>query len=154
YKGKVADVRQIGRDLGVRYVLEGSMRRAGDRVRAAAQLIDTESGGHLWAEKYDHRLVDIFSLQDQVTTSVVGAIAPRLRQAEIERARRKPTENLKAYDFLLRGLGNISKWTREGNDEALRFFYKAIELDPDFSRAYAAAAWCFGTGKAFGWVID
>jgi TolB-like protein/Tfp pilus assembly protein PilF len=154
YKGKTADVRQVGRDLGVRYVLEGSMRRAGNRVRTAAQLIDAENGGDLWAEKYDHKFVDIFALQDQVTTNVVGAVAPKLRQAEIERARRKPTENFDAYDMLLRGLANFYKWTREGNDEALRLFYKAIELDPNFSGAYASAAWCFGHGKAFGWVTE
>src|SRR5262249_61886364 len=93
-------------------------------------------------------------LQEQVTASVVGAIAPRLEQAEIERVRRKPTESLDAYDLLLRGMGNFYKWTSEGNEEALRCYYKAIELDPDLSRAYAAAAMCFARRKSFGWIID
>src|SRR5262249_98299 len=97
---------------------------------------------------------NVFELQDQVTARVVGAIAPRLELAEIERARRKPTESLDAYDLFLRGLSNFHKWTREGNNEALRLFYRAIERDPDFSLGYAAAALCFSRRKVFGWVID
>ena len=100
-------------------------------------------GTHLWADRFEGALEDVFELQDQVTASVVGAIAPRLEQAEIERARRKPTESLDAYDLFLRGLANGYKWTRDGNEEALRLFYKAIERDPDFSAAYAAAAVVF-----------
>src|SRR5262245_4728441 len=154
YKGKAVDVKQVGRELGVRYLLEGSVRKSVNRVRIAGQLIDASSGAHLWADRFDGALEDVFELQDQVTSSVVGAIASRLEQAEIERARRKPTESLDAYDFYLRGLANFYKWTREANNEALRLYYKAIELDPDFPAAYAAAAACFSTRKAFHWVVD
>ena len=113
------DVKQVGRELGVRYILEGSVRKAGNRVRITGQLIDTATGAHLWADRFDGALEDIFDLQDQVTASVVGAIAPKLEQAEIERAKRKPTENLDAYDYYLRGLAGVHQWTKEGNDEAL-----------------------------------
>src|SRR5262249_14798356 len=101
YKGRAIDVKQVGRELGVRYVLEGSIRKSGDRVRIAGQLIDAATGTHLWADRFDGALEDVFDLQDQITTNVVGAIAPRLEQAEIERAKRKPTESLDAYDLYL-----------------------------------------------------
>ena len=104
YKGRAVDVKQVGRELGVRYVLEGSLRKAGNRVRVTAQLIEAESGAHVWAERYDRALDDIFELQDEMTLSVVGAIEPSLRQAEIERAKRKRPENLDAYDLYLRAL--------------------------------------------------
>ena len=132
YKGRAVDVKQVGRELGVRYILEGSVRKAGSRVRITGQLIDTSTGAHLWADRFDGALEDIFDLQDQVTASVVGAIAPKLEQAEIERSKRKPTENLDAYDYYLRGMAGLHQWTREGNDEALSHFYRAIELDPEF----------------------
>jgi tetratricopeptide (TPR) repeat protein len=154
YKGRAVDVRQVGRELGVRYLLEGSVRKSANRVRIAGQLIDASSGVHLWADRFDGAHEDVFELQDQVTASVVGTIAPRLEQAEIERARRKPTESLDAYDLFLRGQANVYKWTREGNGEALRLFYRAIELDPDFSVAYAYAADCFTRRKTFGRVVD
>ena len=154
YKGKSEDVKQVGRELGVRYLLEGSVRKSANRVRIAGQLIDASTGAHLWADRFDGALEDIFELQDQVTANVVCAIAPKLEQAEIERARRKPTESLDAYDFFLRGLANYYKGTREANEEALRLYYRAIELDPDFSTSYAAAAGCFSMRKGFGWVID
>ena len=108
YKGRAVDVKQVGRELGVRYVLEGSVRKAGNRIRIAGQLIDAETGAHLWADRFDGALEDIFDLQDHVTSSVVGAIAPRLQREEIKRARRKPTENLDAYDYYLRGLAKCS----------------------------------------------
>jgi TolB-like protein/class 3 adenylate cyclase/Tfp pilus assembly protein PilF len=154
YKGKAVDVKQVGRELGVRYLLEGSVRKSVNRIRIVGQLIDAASGAHLWADRFEGAIEDVFELQDQMTASVLGAIGPRLRQAEIERARRKPTESLDAYDLLLRGLANAIKRTREGTEEALRLFYKAVDLDPDFAAAYAAAASCFSTRKAFGWVID
>jgi TolB-like protein/Tfp pilus assembly protein PilF len=154
YKGRAVDVKQVGRELGVRYLLEGSVRKSANRIRIAGQLIDASSGVHLWADCFEGAIEDVFELQDQMTASVLGAIAPRLRQAEIERARRKPTASLDAYDLFMRGLANIYKWSREGNKEALRLFYKAVELDPDFSAAYAAAASCLGNRKGFGWVID
>jgi TolB-like protein/class 3 adenylate cyclase len=154
YRGKAVDVRQVGRELGVRYLLEGSVRKSANRIRIAGQLVDASSGAHLWADRFEGAIEDVFALQDQVTASVVGAIAPRLEQAEIERARRKPTESLDAYDLFLRGLAKTYKWTREANEEALRLYYKAIELDTDFSTAYAAAGGCLCMRKGSGWVID
>jgi TolB-like protein len=154
FKGRAVDVKQVSRDLGVRYILEGSVRKAADRIRITAQLIDASTGVHLWAERFDGRLEDIFDLQDQVTARVVGEIAPKLEQAEIERAKRKPTESLDAYDYFLRGMASVHQWTRTANDEALRLFYKAIELDPRFAAAYGMAAWCYIWRKLNGWVID
>jgi TolB-like protein/DNA-binding SARP family transcriptional activator len=113
YKGRAVDVKQVGRELGVRYVLEGSVRRAGERLRIAGQLVDASTGANLWADRFDGALVEVFELQDQVAASVVGAIAPRLDEAEIERAKRKPTENLDAYDHYLRGLAVAHRMTRE-----------------------------------------
>src|SRR5499426_3186015 len=138
YKGRASDVKQVGRALGVRYLLEGSVRKSANRLRIAGQLIDASSGAHLWADRFEGTIEDVFELQDQVTGSVVGAIAPRLLQAEIERARRKPTESLDAYDLFLHGLASLYKFTKEGNEEALRLFYKVVELDPDYAAAYAA----------------
>jgi len=154
YRGRAVDVKQIGRELGVRYVLEGSVRKAGSKVRITGQLIDASTGAHLWADRFDGALKDIFGLQDQVTASVVGAIAPKLEQAEIERAKRKPTENLDAYDHYLRGLSGLHQWTREGNDNALTSFYRAIELDPNFASAYGMAARSYSQRRASGWVKD
>jgi TolB-like protein/class 3 adenylate cyclase/Tfp pilus assembly protein PilF len=154
YKGKAADIRQVGRELGVRYVLEGSVRKSGKRVRVTAQLIDASTDAHLWADKFDSDLEDIFDLQDRLTSDVIGAISPQLERAEMERAQRKPTKNLKAYDYYLRALFVTQQYTREGNVEALRLTKIAISLDPSFARAYAYAADNFGQRKAFGWVAD
>jgi adenylate cyclase len=154
YKGRAIDVKQVGRELGVRYVLEGGVRKAANRVRITAQLIDASTGAHLWADRFEGALEDIFDLQDRVTASVVGAIAPKLEQAEIERAKHKPTESLDAYDYYLRGLATLYPRTRELNDEALRLFYKAIELDPEFSSAYGMAAWCYARRKGSRWMVD
>ena len=154
YKGKAVDVKQVGRELGVRYVLEGSVRKAGSRVRITGQLIDTSTGAHLWADRFDGALENIFDLQDQVTASVVGAISPKLEQAEIERTRRKPTENLDAYDYYLRGLAGFHQWTKEGNCEALSNLYRAIELDPSFASACGMAARCYAQRKGSGWITD
>jgi len=154
YKGRAVEIKQVGRDLGVRYVLEGSVRKAANRIRLTGQLIDASSGAHLWADRFDGTLEDIFDLQDQMATSVVGAIAPSLEQAEIERARCKPTESLGAYDYFLRGMANVHRWTRGATDEALQLFYKAIELDPNFASAYGMAAWCRIWRKLNGWTLD
>jgi TolB-like protein/class 3 adenylate cyclase/tetratricopeptide (TPR) repeat protein len=154
YKGRPVDVKQASRELGVRYVLEGSVRKAANRVRITAQLIDGLNGAHLWAERFDGTLDDIFDLQDQVTASVVGAIAPKMQQAEIERAKRKPTGSLDAYDYYLRGLASLHRATKEAISEALGPFYKAIELDPDFSSAHGMAAWCYMRRKASRWTVD
>jgi TolB-like protein len=154
YKGRAVDVKQVGRELGVRYVVEGSVRKAGERVRITGQLIDASTSAHLWANRFDGGLEDIFELQDQVTASVVGAIAPKLEQAEIERAMRKPTESLDAYDHYLRGMAAMHLWMREDNSEALLHFQRAIELDPNFASAYGLAARCYSQRKACGWVAD
>jgi TolB-like protein len=154
YKGRAVDVKQVGRELGVRYVLEGSMRKAAKRVRITGQLIDSATGAHLWADRFEGALEDIFDLQDQMTTSVVGAIAPKLEQAEIERAKLKPTESLDGYDYYLRGKAGFHQGTRETISEALRLFYQAIELDPNFASAHGMAAWCYVMRKNFGWMTD
>ncbi|MGH8555358.1 MAG: winged helix-turn-helix domain-containing tetratricopeptide repeat protein, partial [Gammaproteobacteria bacterium] len=154
YKGRVVDVKQVGRELGVGYVLEGSVRKAANRVRITGQLIDATTGGHLWADRFEGTLDDIFELQDQVTASVVGAITPQLERAEIERAKRKPTESLDAYDYYLRGMANLHQGSREAINEALPLFNKAIELDADFASAYAMAAWCYFWRKVNGWMSD
>jgi adenylate cyclase len=154
YKGKAVDIRQVGRELGVHYVLEGSVRKAGKRIRVTAQLIDTLTDAHIWADKFDSDLGDVFDLQDRLTGSVVGAISPKLERAEIERAQRKPTENLRAYDYYLRAHFSIYQHTREGNVEALRLAKIAISLDPSYALAYAFAANALGQRKAFGWTVD
>jgi TolB-like protein len=154
YKGRAVDVKQVGRELGVRYVLEGSVRKAANRVRIIAQLIDAATGAHLWADRFEGALDDIFDLQDQITARVVGAIAPKLEQAEIERAKLKPTESLDAYDYYLRGRANVHQGTKEAIGEALRLFYRAIEIDPHFASAHGMAAWCYVMRKNFGWMTD
>jgi TolB-like protein len=154
FKGRAIDVKQVGRELGVRYVLEGSVRKVANRLRISAQLIDALTGMHLWADRFDGALEDIFDLQDRVTASVVGAIAPKLEQVEIERAKRKPTENLDAYDYYLRGMASLHLWTKDSNDEALQLFYRAFELDPGFASAYGMAAWCFVARNGNGWMGD
>jgi TolB-like protein/Flp pilus assembly protein TadD len=154
YKGRPVDVRQVGRDLGVRYVLEGSLRKAGGRVRIAAQLIDALSGVHLWADRFEGPLENVFELQDQVSISVTSAITPKVQQAEIERAKRKRTANLDAYDYYLRGLASLYQWNREAISEALRLFQRATEIDPDFSSAYGMAAYCYVRRKGDGCIVD
>jgi TolB-like protein/Tfp pilus assembly protein PilF len=154
YKGRSVDIRQVGRELGVRYVLEGSVRKAANRVRITGQLVDASSAAHLWADRYDGQMEDVFDLQDKVTASVVGAIAPKMEVAEIDRSRRKPTENLDAYDHYLRGMANVHLWTEAANRDALAHFYKAIELDPKYGAAYGLAARCYSQRKAGGWTVD
>ena len=153
YKGAAVDVRQVGRELGVRYVLEGSVRKAGNRLRITGQLVEAANGVHLWADRFDGDLADIFELQDQITSQVIGAIAPRLELAEIERARRKTT-NLDAYDYYLRAWAAIYRYSREGSQEALALLEKAIALDPEFALAYATQAVCYFIRRAFSWSID
>lgn len=143
YKGRAVDIKQVGRELGVRYVLEGSVRKAGDRVRITGQLIDATTATHIWAERFEGTLEDVFALQDQIATSVVGAIAPQLERAEIERAKHMPTTSLSAYDCYLRGVAGLQEGSRSAIDEALTHFRSAVELDPDFASGYAMAAWCF-----------
>jgi TolB-like protein/Tfp pilus assembly protein PilF len=154
YKGRTVDEKQVGRELGVRYVAEGSVRRSENRVRITGQLVEAATGTHLWAERFEGQLDDIFGLQDQIATSIVGAIASQLERAEIERARRKPTRSLSAYDNYLRAMPHLHRGTREAIDEALPLFYKAIELDPEYASAHAMAAWCYFWRKINGWMTD
>lgn len=153
YKGRAVDVKQVGRELGVRYVLEGSVRKSANRVRITGQLVDTTGGGHIWADRFDGALEDVFDLQDQLSTRIVGAILPKLEQAEIERTRRKPTESLQAYDYYLRGMASFHRGSRKDLARALEFFNKVIELDPAFASAYAMAAWCHAVPLSF-WSPD
>jgi TolB-like protein/Tfp pilus assembly protein PilF len=143
YKGSAVNVRQIGRDLGVRYVLEGGVRRAGNRVRFTAQLVEAGTGIQLWAERYDRLLEDIFALQDEITISVIGAIEPNVRKAEIERVKRKRPENLDAYDFLLRALPYVYTHTAADAATAIPLLEKALASDPSYAAAHALMAWCY-----------
>jgi len=154
YKGRAVDVKEVGRELGVRYVLEGSVRRAANRVRITAQLIDAKTGGHLWAHRFDGTPEDIFDLQDQVTASVVGAIIPKLEEVEFNRIKFKPTESLDAYDYYLRALTYFNQWTNESIDEALKLLNRAIELDPEFASAHGLAAWCYTRRRQSHWMKD
>ncbi len=154
YRGRAVDMKQVSRELGVRYVIEGSVRKSGKRVRIMAQLIDAVHGVHLWADRYDGVLEDVFDLQDNVTQSIVGAIEPQLRIAEIARSRRKPPENLDAYDCFLRALPHVHAMTVQGNQEAIRLLREAIRIDPDYASALALLAWCFTLRVAQGWVVS
>ncbi|MBI1777603.1 MAG: winged helix-turn-helix domain-containing protein [Proteobacteria bacterium] len=140
YKGRAVDVKQVGRELGVRYVMEGSVRKAEGRVRITGQLIDAMTGAHLWADKFDGDLKDIFELQDKVAVSVVGAIEPKLQAAEIERAKRKPASNLDAYDLYLRALPGFYAGTKNGMTTARDLLYRAIEVNPRYGAAYGRAS--------------
>jgi TolB-like protein/class 3 adenylate cyclase len=154
YKGKAIDIKQVGRELGVRYVLEGSVRKAGGKVRITGQLIEAATGAHLWADRFDGSLEDIFALQDKVTSSVVAAIAPRLELAEIDRSERKPTESLDAIDLYYRSIHALRHMTRQGNEDALRLAQRAISLDPNFSTAYGVATACYAWRYQEGWMKD
>jgi len=143
YKGKAVDIRQLGQDLGVHYVLQGSVRKSGDRVRIAAQLIEAHGGVQVWAERYDRLLGDIFAVQDEIAMSVIGAIEPGLRKIEVERIKRKRPDSLDAYDLVLQALPFIYKLMPEGSAPAIPLLQKALQLEPDYSFAHAALAWCF-----------
>jgi adenylate cyclase len=140
YKGRAFDVKQVGRELGVRYVLEGSLRKSGNRIRVTAQLVEAETGKHVWAERYDRDLADIFSLQDEITEAVTIAIAPAIEDAEQHRAMRKPPGSLDAWAAYQRGLWHLSKFTSDDTSLAEKFFQRAIDLDPTFSGAYVGLA--------------
>jgi TolB-like protein/class 3 adenylate cyclase/Tfp pilus assembly protein PilF len=151
YKGRAVDVKQVAQELGVRYVLEGSVRKAGNRVRITAQLIDTATGAHIWADRFDGALDDVFELQDQVASSVAGAIEPKLRQSEIERARRKPTDSLDAYDLYLRARARGHHHTEAGYDGAVALLRQALAIDPSYAPAAAMLAFCRTQQQAQGW---
>ena len=142
YKGRAVDVKDVGRELGVHYVLEGSVRKAGNRVRVTAQLVEAASGNHIWADRYDGALDDIFDLQDEISASVVGAIEPQLHRAEVERIRHKRPESFDAYDLTLSGLAKMNKLNPRDTADALTLFLEAIELDANYARAYVCASYC------------
>jgi len=154
YKGKAVDVGQVGRELGVRYVLEGSVRRAGNRVRITAQLIEAETGAHIWAERYDRNLDDIFELQDEITETIVRAIEPEIGAAERERARRKPTDNLQAWDAYQRGMWHVYRYNSDDMATARGLFDQAIDMDPTFAPAHAALAYVNYAEVIFGYADD
>ena len=143
YKGKAVDVRRVGSDLNVRYLLQGSVRKVANNVRITAQLIEAHSGIQVWSERYDRRISDIFALQDEIAANVVGAIEPGLREIERGRINRKRPESLEAYDFVLQALPFIYKLMPEGSAPAIPLLQKALQLEPDYSFAHAALAWCF-----------
>ena len=142
YKGRSIDIKQVGRELGVRYVLEGSVRKAAGQVRITAQLIETEERTHIWVERYDRAISDIFALQDEITTSTVAAIEPTLRQAEIERAKRKRPENLDAYDLVLRAMSFSNSGMPDGASQAMPLLERALALDPNYALAHGQMAYC------------
>ena len=154
YKGKSVDVRQVGRELGVHYVLEGSVRRGGDRLRCTGQLIDATSGAHIWGDRYDGELSDVFGLQDRITESVVGAIEPKLQLAEIGRLKQKPAADLNAYDLLLRAQQLQHEYTEEASAAAINCLEKALAIDPNYAPAMALAAYCYAERRMQGWARD
>ncbi len=154
YKGRAVKVQEIARDLGVRYVVEGSIRRSGDRVRVTVQLIDANTGSHVCAEKFDRSLVDLFELQDEITQCIVATLPGRLRSAEFERVRRKSVHDLAAYDCVVAGRIHHHRATRDDNVKALELLDRAIQLDPDFAPAYAWKACVLGQAIQFGFAGD
>ena len=151
YKDKTVDVKHVARELGVRYVLEGSVRKAGNRVRITGQLIDTMTGGHIWADRFDGALDDIFELQDRVASNVVGAIEPRLVVSEMDRAARKPAESLDVYDLYLRALAHVHKYTEEDMREAINLMKRALLISPSYAPAAAMIGWCRMFQRLQGW---
>jgi adenylate cyclase len=151
YKGRAVDIKQVGRELGVRYVLEGSVRKAGSHLRITGELIDASTGAHLWAEKFDGALEDVFELQDSIASRVAGAIDPLLLDTEIRRARERPISDLTTYDLYLRGMHLIRSWAREPVAEAIAFLEQAIERDPDYGPALASLALCHAQNFLNGW---
>jgi len=154
YKGRAVKIREVGRDLGVRYVLEGGVQRSGNRVRITAQLVDATTGYHIWAERYDREVRDIFALQDEVSREIVRAMAVKLTEAERTRLGRPPTGVLEAYDLVLRGNEARYRTTREANAEARRLFVQALDLDPNYARAYLGLAWTQLQSWQFLWTAD
>jgi adenylate cyclase len=154
FKGKAVDVKEVGRRLGVRYVLEGSVRKASGKVRITGQLIDAVTGAHIWADRYERDLTDVFALQDEVTLAVVSAIQPKLLQTEIAMAARRRPENLTAYDFYLQAIPQFYLSTREGLAEAIRLAHRALELDPRFGLVAALAGVCHMQNVLWGYAND
>ncbi len=151
YKGKAVKVEEVGRELGVRYVLEGSVRKAGNRLRITAQLVDATTSHHLWAERYDRDLKDIFALQDEIRQKIMTALKVKLTPEEQERFKRAPTDNLEAYDYYLRGMEYLVRFTKETHVQARRMFEQAIELDPMYAAAYAGLGWTYTWEWVYQW---
>lgn len=154
FKGKAVDIKEVGRRLGVRYVLEGSVRKASGKIRIAGQLIDAATGAHLWADRFERDLTDVFALQDEVTVAVVSAVQPKMLQTEIEIATRRRPENLTAYDLFLRSMQQYYLTTRESLAEAIRLAHRALELEPRFGSAAALAGDCHASNVALGYSND
>ncbi|WFP74625.1 BTAD domain-containing putative transcriptional regulator [Mesorhizobium sp. WSM4906] len=151
YKGRFVDVREVGRELGVNYVVEGTVRRGGDRLRISVQLVDAETRAQLWSERYEGAIEDVFEFQDRIAAQVAGAIHPAIRGAEIELAKRKPPTSLRAYDFVMRAYPNIWGRRKDTNDQAIELLKKAIAVDPAYGRAHALLAWCHASNAAYLW---
>jgi tetratricopeptide (TPR) repeat protein len=155
YKGRAGiDVRQVGRDLGVRYVVEGSVRRVGERVRITAQLVETDTGSHIWSNKVDGAVADLFDLQDRMAAEVASAIQPSIRRAEVERARKQRPDTLAAYDMVMRALPHLWAHRHEENAEAIAMLDRALALEPNYGLAAALAAWAHGQQVAYNWSED
>jgi adenylate cyclase len=154
YKGKAIDVRQVGRELGVRYVLEGSVRRAGDSLRVTAQLVDATSGAQIWADRFDGGISDVFKLQDRITEQVAGALQPSIRIAEIERSRRKRPQDLGAYDYTMRAMPHVWVLEKEESAKALELLDQALAIDPEYPLALSLAGWCHAQCSVYNWADD
>ena len=154
YKGRSVDIRHVGRELGVRYAVEGSVRRVGERVRITAQLVETESGNHIWSTRIDGAVSDLFDLQDKVAAEVASALHPSIRRAEVERARSKRPENLAAYDLVMRALPHLWAHRMAENPQAISYLTKALSLEPTYGLAAALAAWAHGQQVAYNWATD
>ncbi len=154
YKGKPVDVRQISRELGVRYVLEGSVRKAGDRIRVSAQLIEAETGAHIWSDKFEGETAKVFDLQDTIARQVAGAVYPSIRTAEVERALRKRPESLEAYDLVMRALPHLWAHRMDANLQAIHLLEQALELDPNYGLAAGLAAWAHAQQIVYNWTAD
>jgi adenylate cyclase len=154
YKGRPVDVLKVGKELGVRYVLEGSVQKAGSRLRITVQLIDATSGAHVWADQVDGTLEDLFDLQDRITERVAGALQPSIRLAEIERARRKRPHDLGAYDYTMRAMPHVWVLERNGNETALELLSQALAIDPEYPLALSLAGWCYAQRSVYNWTDD
>jgi adenylate cyclase len=154
YKGRATNVRDIGKELGVAYVLEGSVQKAGNRLRITVQLVETEGGAHVWSERYDGTIDDIFNLQDRITEQVAGALQPSIRIAEIERSRRRRPEDLAAYDYTMRAMPHVWKLENEESAKALEMLDRALAIDPKYPLALSLAGWCHAQRAVYNWTDD
>ena len=154
YKGRAANVRDIGKELGVAYVIEGSVQKGGNRLRITVQLVETENGAHVWSSRYDGTVDDIFDLQDRITEQLAGAIQPSIRIAEIERSRRKRPQDLGSYDYTMRAMPHVWALEKEEAAKALDLLEKALAVDPDYPLALSLAGWCHAQRSVYNWVED